>query len=56
MLEKSSSGVLAPLRGSMYRSVRFTSSLAAALLEGLFEHPARESKVRERQNNLLTVP
>jgi hypothetical protein len=40
MLKKSSSFVLASLRGSTYQSVRFTSSLAAALLQGLFEHPA----------------
>ena len=40
MLKKSASGVLAALRGSTYRSVRLASSLAAALLEGLFEHPA----------------
>jgi hypothetical protein len=40
MLKKSSSFVLASLRGSTYRSVRLASSLAAALLEGLFEHPA----------------
>jgi len=33
-------GVLASLRGSTYRSVRLASSLAAALLDGLFEHPA----------------
>jgi len=39
MLKKSSSGVLASLRGSTYRSVRLTSSLTAALLDGLFEHP-----------------
>jgi hypothetical protein len=32
--------VLASLRGSMYRSVHLASSLAAALLYGLFEHPA----------------
>jgi hypothetical protein len=32
--------VLASLRGSTYRSVRLASSLAAALLNGLFEHPA----------------
>jgi len=32
--------VLASLRGSTYRSVRLASSLAAALLDGLFEHPA----------------
>jgi hypothetical protein len=40
MLKKSSSGVFASLRGSTYRSVRLASSLAAALLDGLFEHPA----------------
>jgi flagellar L-ring protein precursor FlgH len=40
MLKKSASGVLASLRGSTYRSVRLASSLAAALLDSLFEHPA----------------
>src|SRR5438105_9422789 len=40
MLKKSASGVLASLRGLTYRSVRLASSLAAALLDGLFEHPA----------------
>jgi len=40
MLKKSPSGVLTSLRGSTYRSVRLASSLAAALLNGLFEHPA----------------
>jgi hypothetical protein len=39
MLKKSASGVLASFRGSTYRSVRLASSLAAALLDGLFEHP-----------------
>jgi hypothetical protein len=40
MLKQSASGVLAVLRGSTYRkSMRFASSLAAALLDGLFEHP-----------------
>ena len=39
MLKKSASGVLASLRGSTYRSVRLAYSLAAALLDGLFEHP-----------------
>jgi hypothetical protein len=39
MLKKSASIVLASLRGSTYRSVRLVSSLAAALLYGLFEHP-----------------
>jgi hypothetical protein len=39
MLKKPASGVLAALRGSTYRSVRLASSLAAALLDGLFEHP-----------------
>jgi hypothetical protein len=40
MLKKSASSVLAALRGSTYRSVRFAPSLAAALPDGLFEHPA----------------
>ena len=55
MLKQSAGFVLASLRGSTYRSVRLTSSLAAALLgqgrvsarqgwagekSGLFEHPA----------------
>jgi hypothetical protein len=39
MLKKSASDVLASLRGSTYRSVSLASSLAAALLNGLFEHP-----------------
>jgi len=45
MLKKLASGVLASLRGSTYRSVRLASSLAAAWLDGLFEHPARCSPV-----------
>jgi hypothetical protein len=40
VLKKSASIVLASLRGSTYRSVRLTSSLAAALLDDLFENPA----------------
>jgi hypothetical protein len=43
MLEKSASGVLASLRGSMYRSVRLAASLAAALLGSLFEYPTGSS-------------
>jgi hypothetical protein len=39
MLKKSASIVLASLRGSTYRSVRLASSLAAALLDSLIEHP-----------------
>jgi hypothetical protein len=39
MLKKSASGVLVSLRGSTYRSVRLASSLTAALLDSLFEHP-----------------
>jgi len=39
MLKKSASFVLASLRDSTYRSVRLASSLAAAALDGLFEHP-----------------
>src|SRR6185295_8721465 len=41
MLKQSASRVLASLRGSTYRSVRLASSLAAALPDELFEHPAR---------------
>ena len=41
VLKKAVSFVLASLRGSTYRSVRLASSLAAALLPSLFEHPAR---------------
>ena len=41
LLKKSASFVLASLRGSTYRSVRLAASLAAALLNGLFEHPAK---------------
>jgi hypothetical protein len=40
MRKKSASGVLASFRGSTYWLVRFASSLAAALLDGLFAHPA----------------
>jgi hypothetical protein len=41
MLKKASSFVLASLRGSTYPSgYAFAFSLAAAALEGLFEHPA----------------
>jgi hypothetical protein len=40
MLKKSAGGVLAVLRGSTYQGVRVTSSLAAALLAGHFEHSA----------------
>jgi hypothetical protein len=39
MLKKPASIVLTSFRGSTYRSVRLASSLAAALLVGLFEHP-----------------
>ena len=45
MLKKSASGVLTSLRGSTYRSVRLASSFAAALLDGLFEHPAGRAPV-----------
>ena len=40
MLKKTASCVLASVRGSTDRSVRLASSLAAALLDSLFEHPA----------------
>jgi hypothetical protein len=39
MLKKSTSGVLASLKRSTYRTVRLAFSLTAALLDGLFEHP-----------------
>jgi len=39
MLKKSASSVLASLKDSTYRSVRLIFSLAAALLDSLFEHP-----------------
>ena len=39
LLKNAASIVLASLRGSTYRSVRLASSLAAALLSGLFEQP-----------------
>jgi len=40
MLKKPDSDVLASRKRSTYRSVRLASSLAAALLDSLFEHPA----------------
>jgi hypothetical protein len=45
MLKNVASGVLAALRGSTYRSVRLASSLAAALLGDIFEHPAWRAPV-----------
>jgi hypothetical protein len=49
MLKKAASFVLASLRGSTYgEEYAFTSSLAAAALDGLFDHPAGSSDaVRE---------
>jgi hypothetical protein len=38
MLNKPASFVLASLRGSTYQSVRLASSIAAALLDWLFDH------------------
>jgi hypothetical protein len=40
MLKKAASFVLAALSGSTYGRVRFASLLAAAALDGLFDHPA----------------
>ena len=41
MLKKSASFVLAALRGSTYgKEYAFASSLAVAVLDDLFEHPA----------------
>jgi len=52
MLKKSASGVLASPRGSTYRRVRLASSLAAALLDGHFEHPARLGHGRLKKGNV----
>jgi hypothetical protein len=44
-LIKAASGVLAALRGSTYgREYAFTSSLAAALLDGLSEQPTNNDE------------
>ncbi len=45
----STSFVLASLSGSTYRSVRLTTSLAAASLDGHFEHSAMISSFFERR-------
>ena len=45
MLKQPASFVLASLRSSTYRSVRLASSLAAALLSGLFERLAGATPV-----------
>ena len=50
MLKKAASFVLTSLRGSTYRSVRLASSLAAALLDSLFEHPARVLQLSRMYN------
>ena len=55
MLKKSSSGVLASLRSSTYRSVRFASSLAAALLEGPFEHPVGVPVIVKPLSTMMAV-
>ena len=47
MLKKSASFVLVSFRSSTYRSVRFASSLVAALLNGLFEHPADNKDIQQ---------
>jgi hypothetical protein len=56
MLKKAASIVLASLRGSTYRSVRLASSLAAALLNGLFEHPALAQVFPQSAGRLMTAP
>ena len=54
MLKQPASFVLASLRSSTYQSVRLASSLAAALLSGVFEHLAGATLVvpdmRERRD------
>jgi hypothetical protein len=54
MLKKFASGVLASLRGSTYRSVCLAYSLAAALLDGLFEHPAKSGARGSRAARMAT--
>jgi hypothetical protein len=49
--EKAPIGMLASLRGSTYRGVQLASSLAAALLDGLSEHPASYSGVNATRKN-----
>ena len=41
MLKKPASGVLASLEAQRTEAYAYASSLAAALLNGLFEHPER---------------
>jgi len=55
MLKKFASGVLASLRDSTYRSVRLASSLDAALLDGLFEHPADYSGTVAQRISIITA-
>jgi hypothetical protein len=55
-LKKPASGVLTSLRDSTYRSVRLASSLAAALLDGLFEHPAWYSPLPQTRGPLNVHP
>ncbi len=54
MLKRSTTGVLAALRGSTYRSVRLASSLAAALL-GIRRVLARQGWACEK-SGLLEPP
>jgi len=55
MLKQSVSGVLASLRGSTYRIVRLASSFAAALPDGLFEHPAGYSGISSIRKSHLGI-
>ncbi|HBR50627.1 MAG TPA: hypothetical protein DEA71_11130 [Nitrospira sp.] len=50
MLKNTASDALTSLRGSTYRSVRLAPSLAAALLDSLFEHPDRMLSVHIARN------
>jgi hypothetical protein len=53
MLKKPASGVLASFRSSTYlRGYAFGPSLAAALLEELFEHPAGSTVPISARNQL----
>jgi hypothetical protein len=53
MLKTSASFVLASLRGSTYRGVRLATSLAAALLDGHFEHPAMIYTLRQARPEFI---
>jgi hypothetical protein len=56
MLKKSASGFLASLRSSTYRNVCLASSLIAALMDSLFEHPAGGEIYRLLEKTGISFP